>query len=368
MRELLAGILIFLSSLAAFGQTWDGLKDQVAANIVVGTLQHRTPTVAVGVGINGQLVFASGFGNIAPGVPAGPNTVYHIGSVTKQFTAALILQLIEQGWIIPFSGQPLQLSSPVQDFFTGTNHWQGVTVGHLMTMRSGIPNLTDGHPVYSQLNLSPISSAAWPSLLAAYKQFQPVGTNAFAYSNTNYFLLGQIAEVVTQQTGSLHDLMRQNLFGPIGMTSTGFIGDYPPGADIAFAQSGMLYGKPDWPKGAGDIASTVGDLHRWNNAFLSGQIISQSHADLAMSAIVPIPPKPGAPSSPQLFYGMGWMRMQANGGEMIWHSGNVPGYTAFNGVARLNNGSVVTVILLTNADNVQGLDSVFNALVILAMQ
>ena len=112
---------------------------------------RRAPAVSVAVGVNGQLVFARGYGEARPGLPATEHTVYHIGSLSKQFTAAAVLALVDRGALAPRSNNAMTLASSARDFFADVDNWDGsghgpVTLRGLLTMTSGLPSLIDTRP------------------------------------------------------------------------------------------------------------------------------------------------------------------------------------------------------------------------------
>jgi CubicO group peptidase (beta-lactamase class C family) len=315
------------------------------------------PSLALAVGIDGTLVFAKGFGHAGPGIPATARTVYHIGSLTKQFTAAGVLRLIEDGARAPLSGRALGLTTPMREIFEGVQNWTAkdeppVTIRSLLNMTSNLPNFTRRPPP----GVDPWGAVAAPRLLDALKGFAPRGwPHSFEYSNTSYFLLGQIIErtqaVEREKAASYRDYLRAALFDPAGMAHTGFVGQYPAGAQLALPhyRRRPAFSQPDWLNGSGDMASNVLDLFAWNTALMSGRILRPA-ARAAMFA-------DGGRVDPMTYYGMGWFIEHGDGWDAYSHSGSVPGYTAYNAiVVRPETSSWMSVTLLTNSDGIDGLD------------
>ena len=315
------------------------------------------PSLALAIGMDGEVVFAKGFGNAAPGVPATARTIYHIGSLTKQFTAAAVLRLIEEGARAPLSGRALGLATPMREIFEGVQNWTAkdeppVTVRSLLNMTSNLPNYTRRPPP----GVDPWGSVAAPRLLDALKTFAPHGwPHSFEYSNTSYFLLGQIierAQPAGRENGvGYRDYIRAAVIEPAGMRYTGFVGDYPPGVQLALPhyRRRPAFSQPDWLNGSGDMASNVLDVFAWNAGLMSGRILSPA-ARAAMFA-------DGGRVDPMTYYGMGWFIEHGDGSDTYSHSGSVPGYTAYNAiVVRRDTSSWISVTLLTNSDGIDGLD------------
>ncbi len=323
-------------------------------------------SLALAVDINGQVVLAKGFGAAAPGLPAGPATVYHIGSLSKQMTAAAILSLIEGGATAPAYTAPLELDTPVRLLFGGVEAWEPagqrtMTVRSLLTMTSNLPNFTRRPPPAAD----PWGMIAAPRLLDELKKLSPSGwPGSFEYSNTSYFLLAEIAEAVAggsrPERNGYKDYLRQ-LFARAGLKSTGFVGDYAPGSEVAAPsyRRRPAFTQRDWLKGSGDVASNVLDLAAWNAALMAGAIVSEPMRELMFSEAARV--------TPTLFYGMGWFVTAKDGLEEFSHSGSVPGYTSFNIIVRTpDHRSWASVTILTNADGVEGLDELADDIVLAA--
>ena len=152
-----------------------------------------------------------GFANLEWEVPNSPTTKFRLGSVTKQFTAACILQLEERG--------KLKLDDPVKKYMTDAPAaWHKVTVFNLLTHTSGIPSFT-GFPDYASTE----AIATTPDkLVARFRdkplEFQP--GEKWNYSNSGYALLGYLIEKISQQSYS--QFVQENIFSPLGMKDSGY--------------------------------------------------------------------------------------------------------------------------------------------------
>ncbi len=316
----------------------------------------RVPALSLAIGIDGKLVAAKGFGNARPDTPANERTVYHIGSLTKQFTAAAVLRLIETGSRAPISRNALTLDTPMQEIFEGVETWTAgdeapISVRSLLTMTSNLPNFTSRPPPAAD----PWGTVETPKLLAALKRLPPHGwPNTFEYSNTGYFLLASVIEHVLAGEGQpvgLRRYVRTSMIAPLGLEQTGFVGDYAPGSDVAQAHYTRrpAFAQPHWLDGSGDMASNAIDLFAWNKALVDGRVLGAAGTAAMFSDAARV--------DPHTYYGMGWFIGHENGWDSYHHSGSVPGYTSYNAILRKQrSGAWMSITLLTNSDGVTELE------------
>lgn len=328
--------------------------------------------LALAIGNESTLLIAKGYGETAPGEPATAHTIFHVGSLAKQFTAAAVLDLISRRARLR-DGTPLTLDLALAQIFEGVEHWprgdagtgkQPVTLRTLLTMTSNLPNFT---------RLPPSSTDPWgripaPELLSELKKLRPTGwPNTFEYSNTSYFLLAEaIEEAVApgEQAPRAHrDRLRQTMFSRVGLRETGFVGDYTPNANVAQAiyRKKPVFDQPDWLKGSADIASSASDIYAWNAALLNGHVLAPELVALMVSE--------GARVTPELYYGMGWFVEHKAKTDIYTHSGHVPGYTSYNLVSaapgKVGERAWTSVTLLVNTDVAEGLDALAEELLYL---
>ncbi|HWK33857.1 MAG TPA: serine hydrolase domain-containing protein [Hyphomicrobium sp.] len=326
--------------------------------------KRRAPALSIAVGINGQLVFARGYGEARPGQPADEHTVYHIGSLSKQFTAAAVLRLVEEGATSPHRDTPITLSSPVQELLPGFDAWghannsSPVTVRRLLTMTSGIQNLLH-HP--------PAGSDPWGHITAAQMlnglRRLPPSTHprGFVYDNFNYFLLAQIVEAAAEQrkAQSFAAFVSTTMISPLDLNDTGFTSELDTGRNLRMATPSWGKTSPylrrpafmlsEWLKGSADMASSAVDLFRWNRAIMENRVVSPSSRNLMFSNAARV--------TISKYYGMGWFVEHNAGWDWRSHAGYVPGFTASNAiVSNSRDGSWISVSLLANADDVRGLE------------
>jgi CubicO group peptidase (beta-lactamase class C family) len=361
---ILAGALELVSVTGASTAEWSSEKSSRVDALIAHFLRPQRQdgaappeALSLAIGVDGRLVFANGYGEATPSSKATKETVYHIGSLTKQFTAAAMLHLIEEGAEAPLSGAAMTLDTPMQAIFEGVDNWTAdgepqITVRNLLTMTSNLPNFTRRPPP----NVDPWGAVPAPRLLHELKKLSPHGwPNSFEYSNTGYFLLAQIIETVNlanhASAGSYRDLVRAVIIDRAGMTQTGFVGDYAPGSELAkpHYRRRPAFTKPAWLNGCGDMASNVVDLFRWNSALMHGRVIGWKSLSSMFSD--------GARVGPTRYYGMGWFIDHEDKWDTFSHSGSVPGFTSYNAIRKRQlSASWLSVTLLTNSDGVEGLD------------
>jgi CubicO group peptidase (beta-lactamase class C family) len=235
---------------------------------------ESTAGCAILVSRNGQLVLETNYGmaRLDPPQPVASDTIFRIGSVTKQFTAAAILKLQEQG--------KLSVHDPLSKFLPDFPNGDQITLHHLLTHTSGIANYT-AQPLFRLTVMLPVSEEALvKSFEALPAMFEP--GERYDYCNTGYFLLGHIIGKVSESTYA--DYLAQEFFRPLAMNDTGV---HRPDLELEREAHGYSMSDRtaspglDWHMsragGAGALYSTVRDLDRWNNALFAGPKSSRSN-------------------------------------------------------------------------------------------
>lgn len=369
------GFALFLAatSAAPVARAEWGAKERTAASALANAFvvpqtaseSAQAPGLSVAVSRNGEVIYSAGFGEVRPSVSATAHTVYQVGSISKQFTAAAVLSLIEHGTRITKGGAPLTLDTPVSDVIPGATAWaiEGgppITVKHLLSMTSNLPNFTRRPPQ----DIDPWGAVPAPRLLDALTHLRPNGyPDSFEYSNTSYFLLAELIEspLLEGAPRDYRQVVKSMVWEKAALPDTGFRDE--PRLAGRFAtphyKRRPAFLMSDWLKGSGDAASTVLDLQAWNRALVSGVVVGKPLLDemFAENARVDV----------WTWYGMGWFIARKNGVDYFTHSGSVPGYTAFSLVARASHGDWASVTILTNSDGVEGLDDLARALADMAL-
>lgn len=280
---------------------------------------------------NGKILFQKGYGlrNVAAQIPNDTDSIFRIYSVTKAFTSTLVFKLIEL--------KKLSLTDRLSKFYPNLPHANEITVEHLLTHTSGLYDYT--HESRFPKN----SEAALLALLSEKPLDFEVG-KGWNYSNTNYCLLGHIVAKVSGTT--YENAMRQHVFGPLGMTHSGFDFENLTSADkaVGYRIFSDHVKKPGdikdstGPFAAGAIYSTVGDLYRFHLGLQSGKILSKASLEKAWSA-----------SSQNSRYGYGWqLGSRFFRKKIVSHSGGAAGFRSnFSQIPQ----DGLCVILLNNHEN-----------------
>ncbi len=301
--------------------------------------QGQTAGAAVLVSQGGKVLFEKGYGyaSLENQIPVTPETKFRIGSITKQFTAAAILRLQEQG--------KLSVNDPLLKYFPDFPKGSEVKLHHLLTHTSGIHSYTE-RPDFLQTVASPVKTE---DLIQTIKSdpydFEP-GVK-WAYCNSGYFLLGAIVEKVSGQ--SYADFLRTQFFEPLGMKDTG-VHSYDailPHEATGYSYGGGILKKAlNWDMsragGAGAIYSTVADLQRWNEAVFNGKVLNQMSLKAAWTPVNVGSPRQASDEG----YGYGWFIGKFRGLPEIQHGGGLQGF-----VSQLSRypQEHFTVVVLANA-------------------
>lgn len=367
---ILIGITCYAAcaAVAQAGQLPDATAsriDALASALLARKASDPAPVTALSlaIGSGGELLLARGFGLATPSQRADAATLYHVGSLTKQFVAAAVLRLSTRSARARTTGALMDVDSPVGLFFEKADLWGGeapVTLRKLLTMTSNLPNFTRRPP----RGVDPWGSISSQQLLDRLQHQAPHGLgSSFEYSNTNYFLLAAVLESVVEPesaaTTSYYDRLRQEVFRPALMHDTRFIADAHGDRVLAaphYRRSRPAFNSPDWLKGSADVVSNVRDIFAWNKALMEGRVLAPELRSLMFSD--------NARVGPLQYYGMGWFVEHEADRDIYFHSGTVPGYSAFNLIAVENTGTSrwTSVTLLANSDAVEDLDELATAI------
>jgi CubicO group peptidase (beta-lactamase class C family) len=283
LQVLLSAAIALIVSQPALAQNGRANKnDKVAKIQEVLTLAHKyrqfngTALVAE----NGKVIYKGGFGmaNMEWAIPNTPDTKFRLGSITKQFTSMLTLQLVEQNKI----KLDAKISDYLPDYRKDTG--QKVTIHNLLTHTSGIPNYTAQPGFFENVSRNPFKVNEFVKKYASGDlEFEP--GSKYNYSNSGYFLLGAIIERVTGKT--YEQVLQENIFGPLDMKNSGY--DH---SDTIVAKRAAGYRKTldgytnaayldtSIPYAAGSLYSTVEDLYLWDQALYTDKLISAKTKEL----------------------------------------------------------------------------------------
>jgi D-alanyl-D-alanine carboxypeptidase len=323
-----AATVVMLSLVAAVARA-DQLDDFVKERMKAFAL----PSVSIAIVEEGKIVKVGAYGlsDVARGTPATPETVYKIGSVSKQFIATAIMLLAQDG--------RLTVDDPISKYLEGTPPaWQPITIRHLLTHTGGIVRESPAFDPWKVQSDADVIKAAYPLPL----RFTP--GSKWEYCNVGYFSL---VEIVTKVSGKpWQQFMQERIFKPAGMMVTAPTNVTPTLPNRARGYTGNDNQKQadEWvalrPSGA--FLSTVGDLAKWDALLYTNKFLSEASRREMWK---PVRLSDGATHP----YGFGWYtEMRKDGRNVVWHGGSLPGFRAYFG--RFPD-ERVTVILLTNGDD-----------------
>lgn len=232
----------------------------------------------------GKVIFKKGYGlaNMEWNIPNTTDTKFRIGSITKQFTATLVLQLKQEG--------KLDLHAKITEYLPWyrKNIGSKITIHHLLTHSSGIPNYTQSAEVMNDIAIHDYSpKEIAEKFCSGDLEFEP-GTK-FVYSNSGYFLLGVIIEEITKK--SYAENLQERIFETLGMKNSGvdkasiLLKKRAEGYEYGFEgfENADFINMESSVFSAGAIYSTVEDLNLWQNALSGSKILSKENQNLMLS-------------------------------------------------------------------------------------
>lgn len=312
----------------------------------------------------GDFSFGYGATELGGATPPRANTHFRIASNTKTMTAAVIVQLAQDG--------KLRFDDPISKYVLGVPNGDAISIAQLLKMRSGLFNYTTSPELAKSLDSDPTRVWKPEELLAiAFKQppsFAP--GKQYDYCNTNYLLLGLVAEKI--EGTPLARIFQDRLFGPLGMKNTvlpdsasntisapyahGYLyggssyaladADYPAELQAA-ARAGTLkpnddtFQNPSYALAAGGAISTADDLAIWIRALAGGKVFNADYQRQWFGSLEP--EQPDKPRGQRYGYGITQIVFGPNG--IYFHGGEMPGYNSFMGHDPVND---VTLIVWTS--------------------
>jgi CubicO group peptidase (beta-lactamase class C family) len=306
--------------------------------------QPMVPGISVAVVRGADTLLMRGYGKVDlewdVATPADAGASYEIGSMTKQFTAAALLQLAEDGKV----DLDADLTAYLPDYDT---QGRRIPVRRLLDHTSGIKGYTE-MPVFGDLRMQRLPRDTLVSLVQAEPlEFEP-GT-ALIYNNSAYFLLGLIIEKVSGQ--SYEEYVAEHLFQPLGMEGSYYCSERAIRERRAHGYDGTPQGLEraayldhTWPYAAGSLCSTVRDLVRWNQGLHGGRLLSEN---TYRTLITPAPLGDGTPTR----YAGGLGVMGEGRHRTLAHGGGINGFTSDG---RYYPQDELTVVVLQNSTGSPG--------------
>lgn len=287
------------------------------------------PSGVLAVAYGGKIVFTRSYGKADRKSGATPDaaTQFRIGSLTKMFTAASIMKLVEKG--------DVKLDDPITKYVSEIGDaFKDVKISQLLHQTAGVPSYTDD-PAMLKRKGEDVPTA---DMLAWIAKQQPAFKpgSSWAYSNSNYYLLGVVVERASKQ--SLEAFMKTSLFQPAGMFNSSVApGTGPVAKGYMISPADKLVDadpvSPSVPFGAGYLYASVNDFIAWDRALTGTNVLSKDSKAAIFSA------------DNEKNYGMGWIVQKTKGTEIDWHNGAIDGFGSFFGRAPGKN---IAVVFLSN--------------------
>ncbi|WP_303794393.1 serine hydrolase domain-containing protein [Sandarakinorhabdus limnophila] len=321
---------------AAAGDGWAAVDAMVAALVA----DHAIPGLSLAVMKGGSLVRAKGYGlaNIETGTPVTPDTVFRIGSITKQFTGAALALLQQDG--------KLSVDDKLAKYLPEVPRGGEISLRQMLNHVSGLGNYTDRKPPEAFLQSARLDyddKALLADMLAHTDPLfaHPPGTE-WDYSNTAYVLLGLVVARVAGEAWPA--FFQRRLFAPAGMMSTAVDDQKDVVPHRAAGYSGRAGSDTQWdnaayiamtyPGAAGNIRSTATDLCRWHAALLGGKVVGPAALQAMMTparlndgSVPTAVREAGAPKTP-VNYGFGLFMGSFNGHASVGHGGGIFGFVS----------------------------------------
>ena len=313
--------------------------DYVAAQM----RQLHIPGLSLAVVRDGQVIKSHGYGlaNVELNSPVTADTVFELGSITKQFTATATMMLVEEG--------KLGLDDKISKYLAGVPEaWSEITIRHLLTHSSGIQNYL-AVPNFPDIHRDGLSHDEITKLFFQRLQLEFPPGETWAYSNSGYLLLGNIIEKVSGK--SYWQFLDERIFKPLGMNATR---NSEPAAIITNRARGYewhnqkLENRPPLAENAyaaGSIVSTARDMAKWDAALYSEELLKRS-SFAQMWTPYQAKGKALAPFN----YGFAWFVDTYHGHRVIAHSGGTPGFSSV--IYRFVDDKFTVIILTNHADRV----------------
>jgi CubicO group peptidase (beta-lactamase class C family) len=303
----------------------------VQAHLVTGNFMG-----AVLVARGDEVLFQGGYGkaDLELDVPNTPESVFRLGSLTKQFTAAAILQLQEQGL--------LDINNTVDRYLPGYPHGDEITIYQLLNHTSGIPDyeFLESRMVYRNA----VSLDALMTKFSDLPLDYPPGSQ-FKYSNSGYVILTAIIEKMSGQ--SYEDYLAEHIFQPLGMEATRYdnADTVLPGRASGYTWDGEAYHNAEFfdmsnAAGAGGLVSTVGDMYKWDQALYTDAVLGAAAREAYFAPSMRI--EEGMSSA------YGWFIRETPEHTQARHSGGINGFVTY--VIR-DAATQLYVVVLSNVEH-----------------
>jgi CubicO group peptidase (beta-lactamase class C family) len=306
---------------------------RVDADMQAAIASHRVNGLTLAAVRDGKIVYQKAYGirDAAAKLPATLDTQYEIGSITKQMTAAAIMQLVDSGKIA--------LDAPLAAYLPNAPHSKDVTIRELLALTSGLPEYLTGPKLLDEVAVPTTPAALLARVEGKPLNFAP-GTQ-WQHSNTNYLLLGLVIEKVSAKP--YQRFVFENVLSRARGAHFSTIDDEARLPQMARGYVGQSPSPPlsgSWPWAAGDLVGSAGDLLSWDTALMGGLIVSPKSYAAMTSRQTPPNSSPVA--------GFPFFIDARRGYDRIWHDGSTIGFsTADDYYPQLR----IRIIVFANANN-----------------
>jgi CubicO group peptidase (beta-lactamase class C family) len=323
------GLFLLLSVGTLFGQSVQQKLDEYLTAAQNADMFNGSVLIAQ----KGKVLLNKGYGlqNLEQKKPVDANTIYQIGSVTKQFTSTIILRLTEQG--------KLQLSDKIGKYFPSYTIGKDITIEQLLHHTSGIWNYTNDAAFMQTEVEKPMNEAKMFKLFEA-KPLDFTPGSKYSYSNTGYMLLGYIIEKVTGK--KYEQVVRQQIFTPLQMNHSGFDFTHLTSPNKATGYNSIAAGKgsksiavdSSVSFSAGAMYTITNDLYKWNQSLSTNKILNAASLKNAFTLRLSK-------------YGLGWSIDTVNAKQIITHGGGIHGFLSGNMILP---GDSTSITILSNSN------------------
>lgn len=333
-----------MASLCVAAPTWASPNEEVFRQKLDNYVEHamrkqNIPGLSIAVLHNGGIIVAKGYGeaNIEHAVPVTPETIFQSGSIGKMFTAVVVMRLVEQG--------KMQLDDPLSKYIQDVpDGWRPITIRHLLTHTSGIPNVSDDFDFTQNYTDDELINIAKELPLS----FVPGAR--YSYSNTGYVLLGILLERLTGHP--YWETLETDVFEPLGMKTARVISD----RDIVYNRAAGYEFVNDKPKNQafvsekmnttadGALYFSLNDMIAWARGVESEKILSSESWEQTLSPV-------RLNSGKTYPYGFGWEIDMANGHPRYYHGGSWQGFRSYYSRYLSDN---LSIVMLANSSEAEG--------------
>jgi len=347
MKKIISFGIQLCFSVIAIGQSVNAELEEAVMTFV----NQEKFTGSVLVARKGEVLLHKGYGlkNAVAAQPNSTKSIFQVASLAKQFTAAVILKLQEQG--------KLSVQDKISQYIPDYPNGEKISIHHLLSHSSGIYNYTDNKVFMASDQSKPVTL---DSMIRLFK-YQPLnfepGTR-FSYSNSGYTLLGYIIEKLTGQP--YQSVLEHLILKPLGLRHTGY--DYEALKDPNKTKGYTQYSSENYILAnpvhssilytTGALYSTTGDLYKWHQALMGTRFLSAASVNLLYTTHTSR-------------YGYGWQIDSLYNKKRVSHSGNVAGFKS--NINRIPEDDIC-VIILSNSNNSQPGPLVMICLAILYQQ